>query len=315
MSGLNGTNPSLNDASLSSTYGYIPTESIAILFIVLFSISTILHVGQAVFSRMWWLLPTAGLCGVMEILGWSARLWSSISPLMNTPFIIQITSTILAPTPLVAANFVILGRIIVSLGPAYSRLSPKWYTIVFCSCDVISLVVQSVGGAMASIASGNNEDPTPGGNIMLGGIIFQMATITIYVICAIEFFVRYFKRRPVRSVPLNAADGKESSIRGYMDKRLKIMSIGLSFSTVCLFIRSIYRTIELVDGWNGKIITTQVYFNVLDGAMIVLAMYTLNFVHPGVFLKSSGMSERDSSDEFLAMKAAKAYGHSNDSTA
>lgn len=95
---------------------------------------------------MWWLLPTAVLCGVMEILGWSARLWSSISPTMQTPFIIQlvepwfpfvegqyslkcflrITATILAPTPLVAANFVILGKVILSLGPAYSRLSPRW---------------------------------------------------------------------------------------------------------------------------------------------------------------------------------------------
>ena len=57
---------------------------------------------------------------------------------------------------------------------------------------------------------------------------------------------------------------------------------------------------ELSDGWRGVIITTQVYFSkstlsvssgvslkgcphldVLDGAMIVLAMYTLNFFHPG----------------------------------
>jgi hypothetical protein len=89
---------------------------------------------------------------------------------------------------------------------------------------------------------------------MLAGIIFQMsrfhascpatfmlkpkiATITIYVVCAIEFFVRYLKKRPIRAVPLNIVDGKRTSIRGYMDKRLKIMSIALSFSTVCLFIR------------------------------------------------------------------------------
>lgn len=36
----------------------------------------------------------------------------------------RITTTIIAPTPLVAANFVILGRIIGILGTQYSRLGP-----------------------------------------------------------------------------------------------------------------------------------------------------------------------------------------------
>lgn len=61
-----------------------------------------------------------------------------------------------------------------------------------------------------------------------------------------------------------------------------------------------YRTIELTDGWSGRIYTTQVYYSkhcalfamvlglllsdVLDGAMITLAMYTLNFLHPGRLL-------------------------------
>ena len=32
---------------------------------------------------------------------------------------------IIAPTPLVAANFILLGRFIRRLGPQYSRLTPK----------------------------------------------------------------------------------------------------------------------------------------------------------------------------------------------
>ena len=38
----------------------------------------------------------------------------------------RISCTIIAPTPLVAANFVILGMIIDKLGDHYSRLSTKW---------------------------------------------------------------------------------------------------------------------------------------------------------------------------------------------
>ena len=45
-----------------------------------------------------------------------------------------------------------------------------------------------------------------------------------------------------------------------------------------------YRTIELVDGWDGRIISNELYFNVMDGAMIVAAMYCLNFFNPGRLL-------------------------------
>lgn len=38
----------------------------------------------------------------------------------------RISTTIIAPTPLVAANFVILGELIRRMGPQYSRLSPMW---------------------------------------------------------------------------------------------------------------------------------------------------------------------------------------------
>jgi hypothetical protein len=51
--------------------------------------SLVVHLGYATFYRMWWLFPTIGLCGVLEIVGWSGRLWSSFSPLLGGPFKIQ----------------------------------------------------------------------------------------------------------------------------------------------------------------------------------------------------------------------------------
>lgn len=46
-----------------------------------------------------------------------------------------------------------------------------------------------------------------------------------------------------------------------MNGSMKLMSCGLAFSTLMLFIRTVYRTIELSNGWNGRIIQTQVYFS------------------------------------------------------
>lgn len=54
----------------------------------------------------------------------------------------QITTLIIAPVFFTAALYVLLGILINVLGRESSLLSAKMYTIVFLSCDVISLVVQ-----------------------------------------------------------------------------------------------------------------------------------------------------------------------------
>ncbi|KAJ6495505.1 RTA1 like protein-domain-containing protein [Mycena vulgaris] len=257
-----------------SEYGYIPHEYVAIIFVVLFAISTIMHVGQATYYRMWWLFPTACLCGIGELVGWSGRLWSSFSPSFGDPYMMQITSTIISPTPLIAVNFILLSRIVTRLGPCYARLTPKWYTIIFVSCDIFALVIQGAGGGIASSAdtlSGANL----GAHIMLAGIVFQFVAIITYSALAADFLRRYIRDLPLRAGP---------NERGVLDGNLKTMIAALMFSTLVLFIRSIYRIIELSTGWNGRIIETEVYFNVLDGGMVILAIFTINFAHPGRLL-------------------------------
>ncbi|KAJ3882765.1 RTA1-like protein [Lentinula edodes] len=300
---------STESSLLEHPYNYTPTEYITILFLVLFSVSFALHTGQAIYFRTWWTIPTMVFAGLLEVLGWSARLWSSKSPSLLSPYEMQLTCTILAPTPLLAGNFIILGSMIQQLGPKYSRIPPWWYTIVFCSFDLTSLLAQAVGGGMAATAVGKGKDPTPGGHVMLGGIVFQMATITVYILFASEFFIRYFndklldrtqksrcffrldeKPNPEESsveTAFNEVHHRNSGNRGAMDFELEIMSAALVLSTICIFIRAVYRTIELTDGWSGRIISTQRYFNVLDGAMIVIAMYIMNIAHPALLLDTN----------------------------
>ncbi|TFY57325.1 hypothetical protein EVJ58_g7088 [Rhodofomes roseus] len=259
-------------------YGYVPTEWICILFIVLFSVSTLLHAIQATRYRLWFLLYTACLAGILEIVGWAGREWSIFDILQMTPYLMQIVCTIIGPTPFVAAMFVMLGEMIRRLGPRYSRLSATLYTIIFCSCDVISLVIQALGGAAASNAVANGENPENGGHIMLAGICFQLAAITFYMILASEFVIRCLLDKP-----LHGAD-KAPPATHALDRKHAIMLGALTFASICIYIRSIYRTIELSDGWTGHIIHTQRYFNWLDGGMVALAMFTLNCIHPGLIL-------------------------------
>jgi hypothetical protein len=49
---------------------------------------------------------------------------------------------------------------------------------------------------------------------------------------------------------------------------------------------SIYRIIELASGWHSSFMLNELYFNMLDGAMVVLATFTINLQHSGRLLGS-----------------------------
>ncbi|KAG1729970.1 RTA1 like protein-domain-containing protein [Suillus paluster] len=286
MSSLTGTmtiaGPMQTQQVSDSPYNYTPTKWICVIFVMLYSISTVLHLVQAIKYRLWWMIPTATFAGILEILGWSARLWSSRSPELLTPFEMQLVGTVIAPTPLVAANFIILGKIINQLGPQFSRLTPKMYTIIFCSFDIICLIVQSVGGASAAEAVNQNKSSTMGGNIILGGIVAQLFAIVVYVALAAEFLLRFKYNAPFRYGVKSFMFRKG---QGYMSKNVRRMLSGMSFCILCIFIRTVYRTVELADGWSGSVISTESYFIWLDGGFVTLAIYSLNFIHPGGCLK------------------------------
>ncbi|KAI5831841.1 RTA1 like protein [Schizophyllum commune Tattone D] len=272
-----------------SPYGYVPTEWASIFFLVLFGITTVAHLGQAIAYRGWWLFITLVFCGSMECVGWACRLWSNRDILADNAYKIQCVSVMLivAPTPLLAANFVMMGRIVRRLGVKYSRLSPRLYTIVFASTDVISLLVQGGGGGVA-VGADTLEGAERGGNIVLGGICLQLAVIVFFSIIASEFFWRYFKDCPR---PKLAATHPEP--RGMLTRNL-ILAVGcLGLSTLLLFIRAVYRVIELADGWNGTIIKTEVWFLVFDAAMVVIAMFIVNGLHPGWLLNESDLHTRE----------------------
>ncbi|EAU82398.1 hypothetical protein CC1G_06708 [Coprinopsis cinerea okayama7 len=276
---------------LGNAYGYAPTKSVAIAFVVLFSISTVGHIVQATARKQWFLFATAIFCGILEVVGWSARLKSHFDPFDLLPYQIQTVATVLGPTPLLAANFVIFGRIIRVLGTDYSRLSPRWYTGIFCTIDVLSLFIQGGGGAVAAINSDTLEGANKGGLIMLGGIILHVVAIVFYALLAVEYYIRFVIERPLNKINLAH---KHYTARGRLTKRIELMLVGLTFNTLCLFVRALYRTVELAEGWGGRILRTEIYFNWLDGAMIVLALWTFNIFHPGWLLASN---ERETGEE------------------
>ncbi|CED85085.1 RTA-like protein [Phaffia rhodozyma] len=312
-------NPNINSPNLISgqieyaNYNYNIHISSAVVFTVLFGLLSSIHLYQAIRSRYWFLLYTVSLGGFIEMGGWAGRLASATSTKWDPTFggywastdgafLAQICMLIFAPAFIVAGCYVILGVVISRCGYQYCRLHPKTYTIMFLAGDLTSLVIQAIGGGVAASADTHSQ-ADQGARIMVGGVIFQMVVMVAYTYLLLEFSYRYIYNQPTTQLSPFAwmtkktrenarrqaeenrlATASSCAARGSVeDKRTRYQLMGVGGVTLFIFIRSVYRTIELLDGWSGPIISNQSLFDGLDGAMIILSLICLNVAHP-VFL-------------------------------
>ncbi|KAG8731900.1 hypothetical protein FRC10_001364 [Ceratobasidium sp. 414] len=285
LAAANATAGQLDPNAVDLPFNYVPTGWIGIIFLVFFGVTTAAHLLEAVLFRTWFMIPTLVLCGIGELVGWAGRYWGHLSPTNGNAFMQQICATIISPSFLTAAMFLILPRIVNEMGAQYSRISARLYARIFISADVAALVVQAVGGAMASSAN----DPAGskrGGNIMLAGIVIQLVAVILFTILALEFTIRYTLNKPAR--PNQEDPSQKYTGWTLVPRGVVFMLVGLAIATLFVLIRSVYRTIELSDGWNGAIISTEKWFNWFDGMPIVVAMVTLNVFHPGILLRDIG---------------------------
>ncbi|KAH7011082.1 RTA1 like protein-domain-containing protein [Ilyonectria destructans] len=262
-------------SGIDTSYGYVPTLGVGIAFCVLFGLSLLGHIAQYIRKRQWTSLAfSAG--ALTELIGWAGRTWSSECPYNGDAFLMQITTLIIAPTFFTAGLYVILGALINRIGRHASILGPKMYAIIFLSCDIIALVIQAVGGAMASTESDKiNGDTKPGTNIMVAGIVFQMAAMSVFTVLVLDLLRRvFFKTSSLETKKLGPADHNE------VPKAYTWLLVAVFISLFMIFVRSIYRTIELLQGWDGYLITHEGYFIGLDASTMTIAVAVFNFLDP-----------------------------------
>ena len=142
-----------------------------------------------------------------------------------------------------------------AIGPQFSPIKPIAYAYIFMLCDLFSLVLQAIGGGIA--ASSNVQKTTnAGGNIMLAGIVFQVATFTaLYGLCV--NFILSLKRNKSTMTPEASA-----LLHG---RDFKIFASGMLAASLFIYVRCLYRIAELADGWASPIMRNEIEYIVLDG--------------------------------------------------
>ena len=216
---------------------------------------------------------------------------------LQNGFLMQIVCLTIAPAFMAAGIYLCLSRIVITFGAENSRIRPLSYPRIFIPCDVASLLLQAAGGGIASAQTHANKNPAIGDHLMIAGLAFQVFTLLIFMCLSLDFALRTLKR--AKSMGDEAFDPVHSRLR--QSWSFKAFLIALSISTVCIFIRSVYRVVELSEGWSGALIKNQTLFMILEGMMVIIAVLLLNVFHPGLCF---GEGDSDKARSMLNPKSA-----------
>lgn len=195
------------------------------------------------------------------------------SPFDRNYFLIYLVTLTIAPALLSAAVYLCLSRIVIVFGAHLSYFKPRTYTVVFASCDLVSLFLQAAGGGIA--ASANTQSSiNVGKNLMLVGLAFQVVSLIVFAVAA-SWFAK------------NVWSNKGAWNPAYLDllhsRLFHSFLIGLAVATITIFARSVYRCAELSGGFDGALfLSDQGVFMVLEGLMIVAACFCLTVLHPAI---------------------------------
>ncbi|KAI1385129.1 RTA1 like protein [Hypoxylon trugodes] len=256
-----------DDAPTFVFYLYKPSMAAAIIFIILFSISALLHVKVLIQKRTWYFIPFVIGC-LFEAVGYIGRAMSSpeYPNFTKNPYIIQSILLLLGPTLFAASIYMILGRLVVLLeADSYSMISPRWLTKFFVLGDVLSFFAQGGGGGLLTQAK-SEDDVRRGENIIVGGLGIQILFFGFFIIVAFVFH-RRISRDPTRNARTLTTPWKK-------------LLVVLYITSALIMIRSVYRIAEYVLGSDGELLSKEVYLYCLDALPMLIVAVSYNWFHP-----------------------------------
>jgi hypothetical protein len=91
------------------------------------------------------------------------------------------------------------------------------YFIIFLTADLISIVLQAVGGAQASQSASSGSPTQTATNIMVAGIIFQLISMVIFVSLGLHFIIRATRGKAYEFRVRAIAKGEEKRRRSSVE--------------------------------------------------------------------------------------------------
>lgn len=264
------------DDSLSTwrAYNYTPSKVAAVIFLVLFALATIFQIFQTLKTivskryarkekRVLWIMLPFVLGGIFETIGYIGRILSSSNVTELGPYIIQSLLLLVAPALYAATLYMSLGRLIECIEcQRYSIIPLKYLTKIFVFGDLLSFLMQSGGGGI--MASGSLSSAKTGEHIIIGGLIVQIVFFGMFIVVELIFHYRLHKNPNECALITRNVPSRFNNWNSIL--------ITLFTCSILIFVRSIFRLIEYIQGNDGFLISHEVFLYCFDGALMFLNM-------------------------------------------
>jgi len=265
--------------------GMTPSFGGNLALAIIMGIFFILHTILGIWFKQWWFV-IAFFCGCgLEMAGYIGRVLSNGDYTILNYFLVQIICLTIAPAFIMGGIYYLLVKFIMIYGTNFAVMKPMLYSYIFIACDVISLVIQAAGGGLAATALTANESSESGTHVMVAGLAFQVFSMSIYIFLFLQFFhkIKFYNHKQHKELELNCQFNPEfEHLRS--NHLFKIFPYVIFTAVIFVYVRCIYRVIELAEGWSGYLITHEAYFMILDALMMGLAILLLLIFHPGFIL-------------------------------
>ncbi|KAJ5883924.1 uncharacterized protein N7473_010810, partial [Penicillium subrubescens] len=259
-----------------SIYGYAPNIAASYAFAISFGLCALIQFIQMLKWRMWSFGIAVILGAISEVIGYIGRIILHSNAYSSAGFETQICTLTMAPAFWSAAIYLTLKHEVNVLGPKFSPLKAKWYPYIFVTCDLISLSLQGAGGGLAATAT-TSQGSAIGSNVMMAGIVWQVATLSVFGGLSVLFFLR------VKRTPKYQLEGEAKKV--WESRRFWGFCAGIVVCFIMTFVRCVYRIAEMAGGWRNKIMQDEVGFIVFESAMCAVAVAVLCIAHPGYCFK------------------------------
>ncbi|KAL2270085.1 hypothetical protein VTJ83DRAFT_2269 [Remersonia thermophila] len=257
--------------------GYVPSLGGNVFFAIVFGIALLFQLYLGFRNRTWGYLIGMGGGLILEVIGYAGRVVLRDHMFEDTYFIMSLVCLTIGPAFLAAAIYLSLSRMVIIYAPERSLIRPQIYTYIFITGDLIALLLQAAGGAVASLADFGSDTQRAGINTMIAGVAWQVFVILLFGVLSLDFWLR--GARVARKTGTLNPDFASLRARKAFEPGFVV---AVFLAVMLIFVRSVFRCAELSEGFDGPLANDQVTFMVLEGTMVALACILLTVAHPGI---------------------------------
>ncbi|KAK0761977.1 hypothetical protein N5P37_004777 [Trichoderma harzianum] len=263
------------DGESTDMWQFSPSLGASILFLVLFFLTTAVHLGQAIYykQKYCWVII---MSGIWQVLTYIFRTISIQQPHSFNYYAAWFVLILVAPLWTNAFVYMVFGRMVWNYTDDRRvwRVKAQHFGFVFVLLDIVSFVIQVYGAARATAKDAPTDKVLQGLHIYMAGVGIQQLFILIFCLFALRllFRVRKESNEKAKSTKLSPA----------------MLPLYTQFVVLALIsLRIIFRICEYAQGLDSTIPLHEAYQYVLDSLPMLLALVAFNAVHPGRIMSDS----------------------------